>query len=97
MFLCRTLVNLGVFLFQDPILRFFNLQLQRQRCSSLEEMIFFSKRARLPVGRGVVKIYNAGVVTRDRRIGSRNGDISEIFFTNIFLWLSRVILRISQD
>jgi hypothetical protein len=40
---------------QEPILRFLNLQLQRQRCSRLErfskqnKIFLFSKRARLPV------------------------------------------------
>jgi hypothetical protein len=39
---------------QEPILRFFNLHLQRQRCSRLyrfskkKKIFLFSKRARLP-------------------------------------------------
>jgi hypothetical protein len=58
-----------------PILRLLNLQLQRQRFSRLgrffqrRKTIFFVLKTRQATC-GVVKIYHAGVVTRDRSIGS---------------------------
>jgi hypothetical protein len=57
----------------EPILRFLNLQLQRQRCSRLEFLnrrkIVFNLKTRHAIN-SAVNLYNAGVVTRDRRIGS---------------------------
>jgi hypothetical protein len=47
------------------------LQRQRQRCSRLERLLIGEKKIILKARRAinsVVKFYNAGVVTRDRRI-----------------------------
>jgi hypothetical protein len=62
---------LPIFSKPEPILRISYLQLQRQRWSKLERFKsrpFFSKRAGKHT-RDVVKMYSAGVVTRDRRMG----------------------------
>jgi hypothetical protein len=53
-----------------------NLQLQRQRCSRLEsfyigEKYFFLNLKTCRAINSAVDFYNDGVVTRDRRIGSR--------------------------
>jgi hypothetical protein len=61
---------------QEPIQRLLNLQLQRQRCTykagaffKVEENIFIlNTRHAISCA---VNFYNTGVVTRDRRIGSR--------------------------
>jgi hypothetical protein len=59
----------------EPILRLWNLQLQRQRCSILERFskyveennfVFKMRKATC----GLVNFYSAGVVTHDRGIGS---------------------------
>jgi hypothetical protein len=51
----------------DPILRFLNVQLQRQRCSRLEsfksEKNYFYLKTRHAIN-SAVNFYNAGVVTR---------------------------------
>jgi hypothetical protein len=58
---------------QEPILRVLNLQLQRQRCCGLERFyigkIIFILKTRYAISR-FVHFHNAGVVARDRRIGS---------------------------
>jgi hypothetical protein len=66
----------------EPISRLLNLQLQRQRCSRLErfyigEKIIFILQTRLAFS-CIVNFYNAGVVTRSRRIGS--------WFQEIKIW-----------
>jgi hypothetical protein len=54
---------------------FLNLQQQSQRCCRLQRFSKYNKIF-LPIfkthwaTRGDIKIYNAGIVTRDRRIGS---------------------------
>jgi hypothetical protein len=65
---------------QEPIVRLFNLQLQRQRCSRLQrqrKIFFFISCA--------VNFHNAGVVSRSRRIGSRvdvRGNRHSLFATS---------------
>jgi hypothetical protein len=61
---------------QEPILRLFNLQLQRQR-RRRQERFFQIRRNYFCFQNALathddVKFYSAGVVTRDRRIGSRD-------------------------
>jgi hypothetical protein len=63
-----------------------NLQLQRQRCSRPERFKartnnFYSK-TRYAI-RCVVNFYNAGVVARDRRMGSRLSHLAACSFTQI--------------
>jgi hypothetical protein len=45
----------------EPILRFSNLQLQRWLFSKYNEIVFFSKRAKLCT-RGFINFYNAGLM-----------------------------------
>jgi hypothetical protein len=56
----------------DPILRLMTLQLQRQRCNSLQRFQLVEKILvfKMSVATGsVVNFYSAGVVTRGRSIG----------------------------
>jgi hypothetical protein len=66
---CPKIINL------DLILRLRNLQLQRQRCSRLERFFKVEKNTFVfkmhSATRGVINLYIAGIVTHDRRIGSR--------------------------
>jgi hypothetical protein len=62
--------------YQDPIPKNFNFQLQRQRCSRLctyVERFYVGEKNILKTRYAiscVVQFHNAGIVIRDRRIGS---------------------------
>jgi hypothetical protein len=81
---------------KEPILRLLNLQLQRQRFSNFkaEENIFVVKTHWAT--RGVVNIYNAGVVADVCRIGSRVlKKLTQIITANVALALLKYLSFIS--
>jgi hypothetical protein len=77
----------AVTIFQEPILRLFNLQLQRQRCSRLGRFWIRGKLFHCKTRHAIrcaVNFYNAGVVTQGRRTGSRFRDLTNLQGSLIF-------------
>jgi hypothetical protein len=60
------------------------LQLQRQRCSRLERLYFVEKII-VKTRYDISGYYNAGVVTRDRRIGTVL-NLKNMFFTFVHMF-----------